>query len=229
MFPRKINGIRKKFIIGIDETNNGMSIESSNPYYQNSTIVTGYMMEDPNRANYGSARYEGKGWAFGDGGNLERNLERGNEYLDEHSDFFYTLITKQATTKNPLPILKAEAITKITLQFLLKYPFLNTKNTYLIADEMDGPTISTDIHNNLRRNLHQSGLKDIPHTFKRNADKNVVAVRRADTIGYCLAGIHLFNKTKNWPRKSRMIPTESLIRLMDEFYYRNEGKYDSES
>ncbi len=94
---------------------------------------------------------------------------------------------------------------------------------------MDGPKISKDIHKNLRSNLYQSGLRGLPHTFKRNADRNVIAVRRADTVGYCLAGMHLFNKTKNWPRKSRMIPTESLIRLMDEFYYRNEGKYDSES
>jgi hypothetical protein len=229
MFPRKIKEIRRKFIIGIDETNNGMSLESSNPHYQNATIVTGYMMEDPNRANYGSARHEGKGWAFGNQGNLERNLERGNEYLDGHPDFFYTLITEQATTNNLLSILKAEAITRITLQFLLKYPFLNTQNTYLIADEMDGPKISKDIHKNLRSNLYQSGLRGLPHTFKRNADRNVIAVRRADTVGYCLAGMHLFNKTKNWPRKSRMIPTESLIRLMDEFYYRDEGKYDSES
>ena len=94
---------------------------------------------------------------------------------------------------------------------------------------MDGPTISTDIHNNLRRNLYQSGLKDIPHTFKRNADRNVIAVRRADTIGYCLAGMHLFNKIKNWPRKSRKVPIGSLIRLMDDFYYKGEGKYDPES
>jgi hypothetical protein len=50
----------KEVQIGIDESNNGFSHPSFNPHNTQSLVIAGYIIEDPKRANYGAAKYEGK-------------------------------------------------------------------------------------------------------------------------------------------------------------------------
>lgn len=229
MTRRKIRKEKREYVIGVDETNNGLKLKFSNPHYQDAVIVTGYLMRDPRRANYGCCKHEGKGWAFGPTRRHQKSLEKGNEYLNSYPNFFYTLINrKMLNTGTPLGVLKAEAITRITLKFLLMNPELNNKNIHVVTDEMDGKDHSRLIHNTLDMYFNRAGLRDVPHKYRSNGDNKVIAIRKADTIGYCLAGIHLFSGSKRWPRATRKIPSNKLDELVEAYYRETDGEYDPE-
>ncbi|MAH07200.1 hypothetical protein CMI38_03050 [Candidatus Pacearchaeota archaeon] len=213
----------RPWIIGIDETNNGTSIISKNPNHPSSIIVTGYLMKDPFKANYGSSRYEGKGWAFGPKSNLKNTQNRAREYLSKYPDFYYTFISRKLQQTEPMAILKARAISIITLKFLLNYN-LNPNSVKVVTDELDGSTNSKQAGFLINLYLKQADL-NLPSRSKRGADKTVVAVRKADTIGYCITGLHLNGNNHNWPHRSRKLHLNDLERLTIEILEKDYEDY----
>ena len=209
---RKNNQLKSRpWIIGIDETNNGAGIKSKNPHQESSTIIIGYLMKDPFRANYGKCKYERKGWAFGRNSSIENTLRRAREYLSINKDFFYTSISRESQRVHPMSVLKAEAISAITMSFIMKY-HLKAESLKIVTDQLDGPSNSEEAHIVLDYYLKNADL-DIPHKSRLDADRKVVAVKRADVIGYCINGIHLNGTNHNWPFRSRKVSLKDLERL----------------
>jgi hypothetical protein len=112
----------------------------------------------------------------------------------------------------PMSVLKAEAMARITFQFLINHDFLDRESFGIITDEMDGPSNGETAHNFLEQYLGHARI-DVPHSFEDHAELVYPAVKKADMVGYCLAAIHLYGESKAWPRRSKMVANDSLESL----------------
>lgn len=223
MTKYKKHAEHRDFVISFDETNNGLGLPARNRYYTNTRamIVTGYMMVDPGRMRSEPQKYEGKKWGFGPRRKAD-SIQRANDYLNENSSFLYTLVTERMIDSKPMSVLKAEAMARLTFQFLKNHDFLNRESFGIITDEMDGPSNGEITHKFLEQYLGHARL-DVPHSFEDHAELVYPAVKKADMAGYCLAAIHLYGDSRSWPRRNKMVATDSLEKLTREI---KRKKYD---
>jgi hypothetical protein len=224
-----------KTIIGIDETNAGFHVDPNNPDAHSSVIVTGYITQGITRANYGSCKYEHKGKLLIKNGDFQRALERGRDYIQRHPDFLYTLIERKPKRRYETAILKGNAAALLVFEFFLRYN-LNPQETCIILDEADGEGNSEAINSVLSLWLEKAGLKipcrykpdrrvpesillpypyiydsnKKPYRSKVKGDDRVVAIRKADRVGYYIGAIHFLGKGKKWPYRRRKVSLHFL-------------------
>jgi hypothetical protein len=224
-----------KTIIGIDETNAGFHLSPANPHTLSSVIVTGYLTQGITHANYGSCKYEHKGKLLKRGGDFPRALERGRDYIRRHPDFLYTTIDKKPKRRYETAIMKGNASALLVFEFFLRYN-LKPAETCIVLDEADGERNSEPINYILSLWLKQAGLQipcrykfdrkipeyvQLPYPYiydsskkpyrsKTKADDRVVAVRKADVVGYYIGAIHYLGDRKKWPYRERRVPLHLL-------------------
>jgi len=202
-----------KIILGFDETNNGFELDSPDytSHEDSVLIVTGYLGIDPKRANYGNGKYEGKRKIFNKKRDLTRALKRGKYYLEHNPNFLYTIIPRKESRRIHRATLRAQAIALLTFKFFLLYN-LTPKNTKIIIDEIDGRKSSRRVNEELEYYLSKAFLK-LPHTTKKQADKKVVAVKKADRAGYYIAAMKFLGEKEKWPYHRHRIPLSDLEKL----------------
>lgn len=222
----------KKIILGFDETNNGFDLFHTNPYYSSSQLIVCFVMEDPKRANYGALRGESKRNCryfkkrpIVPKSVTDEILKKGREYIGAHQDFLYTTIPKELKKERPIHMLKGDAIALLAIKAIETYN-LDSRKTQIVIDQIDGPgpIPSERAGYVLDMWLEKAGL-EIPISFKQHGDSKVIAIRRADIIGYYLAAIHLFGTRKKWPYVSHKVSFNQLEQIAIDFNYANDKEY----
>jgi hypothetical protein len=219
-----------KTIIGIDETNAGFHVN----HPESSVVVTGYL-SNILRANYGSSQNEHKGKLMKEGMDINKARIKCKDYTSKYPHFLYTLIPKYLNQRNPIAILKGNAAALLVFEFFLRYN-LKPQETCVILDETDGEGNSEAVNYVLDLWLQKAGM-DIPCRYKdnlkvpegialpypyvrspekkpyrskRKADDRVVAVRKADRIGYFISSIHYYGENKKWPYRDKKVCLNNL-------------------
>jgi hypothetical protein len=210
-------------ILGFDETNNGFGLRCFNKNHESNLIITAYLSDEVSMKDYERPDYESKGRIFTGERNISSALRRGRVYLEEHQDFLYTSVPRDAQLTTPIAILKAEAVALLTLNFFLQYE-LDEKNVKIIMDEMDGKNQSIQINQVLDLWLKKAGLS-IPHRSMRSAASRIHAVRKADMVGYYLTAIHFLGENRKWPYRSHRIGFNELEKSVVEFLERRDNDY----
>ncbi len=205
----------RKFVLGFDETNNGYSLKSFNPHYEPCLIMTGYLAQDVEMKNYCHCENEVKGRLFNGNKNIEEALIRGRAYIRDNPYFLYTLIPQRLQKSTPISILKAEAVALLAINFFIHYD-LQQSNTRILMDEMDGKEHSKQVSQVLELWLKKAKI-NISQRHMKSAANHVLAVRKADMVGYYLAAIHLLGDHPNYPYKNHKVGFKSLERSLVEF------------
>jgi len=200
-----------RFVLGFDETNNGFNLDSPDykPHANSILVITGYLVPDIGRANYGCCKYEHKKKIFNSRRDLDRALFRGKYYIGSHPDFFYTTIPRQSPF--PMTLMRANAVALLTFQFAKAYN-LDPNKTTLVLDEMNGKENSKFINHALQFWLEQARFT-AEHYSKEKADEKTIAVKIADRIGYYVSAIKFLGTNQKWPFRSRKVSINNLEQL----------------
>jgi hypothetical protein len=222
----------KRYVIGIDETNNGFDLAFFNPHYKPAIIMTGYLAEDRSMKGYHHCQNEVKQKLFNGERNIHLAISRARQYLRDHPDFLYTSISKDFQKSSPLEVLKAEAASVLAINFFLRYD-LDVSKTSIVMDQMDklpSKSINTILDLWLRKahlviphNNSTVPYDSIPHFHRKSGASHVLAVRKADMVGYYLAALRLLGDHPNWPYKHNRVGLKTLehsvVKLLEEQSY----------
>ncbi len=218
-------------VIGIDETNNGLDLPYTNPHHKPCLIIAGYIMQDPKRANYGTARYESKGkcrfFSRKRATNVFEVLEKAREYTQRYPDFLYLPISKGAIEcESLIHIIRGKALATLVLEFFLKYK-IDTKRTKVIFDDVSGEIPSERTKSVLEAYLDLAEVNISPDniTYRVNGDSKVVAIRKADMIGYYITAIRHLGNMQKWPYRRKKLSLDRLASSMIEILERKEPDY----
>lgn len=202
-----------KTVLGFDETNNGFHLKCFNPYHKSPMIVTGYLSSEGFSKNYAGSMYERKEKTFNGERDIQRAIKRARGFLFENPDFFYTSISSDLKKFYPIPFLQANAIALLTFKFILSYD-LDLNNTVIMMDEISGRETSQLVNDNLEEWFKKAGLT-IPHAWRRYGEDSVLAIRKADRVGYHIAALHLLGNNPKWPYRNHKVPFNNLEFLLE--------------
>ncbi len=215
---------KRDIVLGFDETNNGLNLDSKNPHHKTSMIITGYLGNSLKKnKNYEGSRYEHKGFAFSRKEDTKEILRRGKIFLYDNSHFFYTSLSKEDYSPEKAVDLRADPIILLTLKFILSYG-LEPSNTQLIIYQIEGIERSKKIGKSIEKKFKKLKL-NIPFRFIKGAELNKIPVRKADRAGYWISALHFLGKNHKWSYKHRRVSMTSLEKLAIEFLDMQEKDY----
>jgi hypothetical protein len=158
-------------------------------------------------------KYETKGGVFVlHGGRPMGELEkRAKYYFAEHPDFLYTALQQKQLARGQRA--RAEANALLALEFISRYE-LSPSNTVVEIHRVNGKPESEHIIFLTSQLLKMAGL-NVPVSY-RNKAKHNQSIRRADMLGYYLAGLKFRNPTAKWPCRNRKLNLADLAdRIID--------------
>ncbi|MBR9705840.1 hypothetical protein GOV14_02275 [Candidatus Pacearchaeota archaeon] len=225
-------------LIGIDESNNGFSYCSCNPFHNSRSYVTiaGYFMTHDQHLEYNSKNKESKKGVFRDFIDVDEGLIRAKDFLEENPDFYYLSISKAEAQKTDMHTLRARAAATIALKFLSDYD-VDPEKTTIVMDDLNKYQ-----RNHLKRRMHKLPQFTIPtdkdsfsyrvnkkldqifcesgittrHLSRENADKEISAVIKADLVAFYLSALNFCGNEKEWYYDHRRLDLKDLDSLVKE-------------
>ena len=201
-------------IIGFDETNNGFHLDNPNKRYHfhkdSVMVITGYMSPNITIAQDQQPKASKRKF-FNRERDIALALKLGKKYIELNPDYFYTTIKYSDTKRIGYPLIRANAIALLSFKFFQHYE-LNPLTTQLAIDEIDGEKVSSSAEYFLQGWLENTNLP-VDFEIMPKADKKILAVKKADRIGYYLAAIKFLGQGDHWPYRHRKVSMNQLENL----------------